>query len=140
MKIGEIPFIKHLGIRESGDTLVMPSESFLENHVGTVHASAQFALAETSSGYALQQTFPDLAGNVIPLLRKAEIKFRKLSSATITAYPVIEQINVEKFRKQFARKGRATIAVAVELKDEADEVTATATYEWFIQRMEQSPA
>jgi acyl-coenzyme A thioesterase PaaI-like protein len=137
INISEIPFVKHTGIVQEDAMLVLDPHPFLENHLGTIHASAQFTLAETSSGDLLQQVFQEFAGAVIPVLRKSQIKFRKPATTRITAYPVVEQREREKFREQFTKKGRAVIPVTVELRDEECNVTATATFEWFIQRIEQ---
>ena len=48
----------------SGHILEMPESPLLLNHVGTVHASAQFALAEASSGEFLLRHLGDLHGQL----------------------------------------------------------------------------
>ncbi|MDD2830510.1 MAG: DUF4442 domain-containing protein [Sulfuricurvum sp.] len=68
MDILKIPFVEKVGIEqdEKGLKLIFRSDNL--NHIATVHASAQFTLAETASGEALQRLFPDLVGKVIPSL------------------------------------------------------------------------
>ena len=46
------------------------------NHLGTVHASAQFALAEACSGQYLLKTFKAYSSKIIPVVRKAETKYQ----------------------------------------------------------------
>jgi len=71
MNVAEIPFVKKTGIiKTENNELILPFTSDTHNHLKTMHASAQFTLAETASGEFLQTSFPDLAGKVIPVLRK----------------------------------------------------------------------
>jgi len=102
----------------------------------TIHASAQFALAETASGYILQTIFPELEGKVVPVLRGSEIKFKKPATKTISAYPTITDQAISKFREQFERKGRSSISVDVKIIDCDNTVTCLCTFNWFIQSIE----
>ncbi len=106
------------------------------NHLKTIHASAQFSLAETASGDFLQILFPDLVGKVVPVLRDATIKYKKPAAKNIIAYPSISNEAREKFDTQFSKKGRASISVDVDIKDIENTVTCIATYNWFIQKIE----
>jgi len=56
------------------------------NHIKTIHASAQFTLAETASGACLQEIFPELKGKAVPILREAKIKYSKPASKKICTY------------------------------------------------------
>jgi len=78
MNVIEIPFVKKTGItkNEKGE-LELPFTTDTHNHLETMHASAQFTLAETASGEFLQTLLPDLVGKVIPVLREAKVKFKK---------------------------------------------------------------
>ena len=58
--VTELPFNNFLGIHPAHDTshlLQLPSGSQYLNHLGTVHAAVQLALAEASSGRVFAQTF-----------------------------------------------------------------------------------
>ncbi|MDH5360433.1 MAG: DUF4442 domain-containing protein [Gammaproteobacteria bacterium] len=137
MNILEIPFAKTLGMELNSDgALELPFSERIHNHLQTIHASAQFALAETASGAVLLQRFPELEGKLIPVLRDAQIKFRKPAQQNVTAYPSLNEDEVEKFRQQFSAKGRALIPVNVEVKDADGTVTCSATYTWFMQAIE----
>lgn len=99
-----------------------------------MHASAQFTLAETASGELLQTAFPELVDKVIPVLRDANVKFKKPAVKTIIAYPAISEESRDKFNTQFSKKGRATISVDVDIKDIDNTLTCTVTYNWFVQK------
>lgn len=134
MDVTLIPFVEHVGIRKNAhDHLELPFAHSLENHLKTIHASAQFTLAETASGEILQQQLPELADKVIPLLRESKLKFKKPASQSIIAYPVIATEAVKKFKEQFAKKGRASLSVDVEIRDVDDTITCSGTFNWFLQ-------
>jgi len=50
MNVAAIPFNRFLGLRADGVSLTLPADPNYQNHLGTVHAGAQFALAEAASG------------------------------------------------------------------------------------------
>ena len=89
MNVLEIPFVKKVGISRNNNNLELAFTIDTHNHLETIHASAQFTLAETASGEYLQSLFPELAGKVIPILRDASVKFKKPAVKNIIAYPSI---------------------------------------------------
>jgi acyl-coenzyme A thioesterase PaaI-like protein len=137
MDILSIPFVKQTGIQRSGEgRLELPFTESVHNHLQTIHASAQFTLAETASGESLQILFPELAGKVVPVLRDAQVKFRKPAIKAIHASASVPMEAIEKFREQFANKGRASIAVHVDIKDSDGTMTLSGEYTWFVQGIE----
>jgi len=137
MEVTEIPFNIYVGIRDMGDgTLQLRESDDLRNHLGTVHAGAQFSLAEAASGAFLQERFPELAGKVVPVVRASEIKFKKQANGTLKALASVSDEAVEKFMGQFDKKGRGLITVIVEIKDAEGTLTSAAKYDWFVQRMD----
>lgn len=136
MDIIEIPFVEKVGITKSGDgKLELPFNKSIQNHLQTIHASAQFSLAETSTGELLQTLFPELVEKVIPVLRDSQIKFKKPATKDILAYPAVADEEILKFNEQFAKKGRSSILVNVEIKDSDDVITCSGVFNWFIQRI-----
>lgn len=129
MKILEL-----IGIKRDKNTL--PSLKLSENnqnHIGTMHAGAQFILAEMASGVYLTSLFPELKDKIIPLMRNSYIKYKKTALGTITTYPYLSDLEKERFKNQFSKKSRGTIEVEVTLKNENDEVVSIGTFTWFIQ-------
>ena len=91
-------------------------------------------MAETASGDFLGQLFPDLLGKVVPVVRKARVKFNKPARKSLVAYSSVPVEARVRFIDQFREKGRATISVHVELRDEDDTITCRAIYEWVIRK------
>jgi len=135
MKATDIPFIKLVGIEQNNDELSLCIEEKVLNHIKTIHAAAQFSLAEAQSGIHLQTLFPEMEGQVIPLLRDAQIKYKKPATQTIIAYPKVEEEAIIKFKEQFQKKGRGSIQVDVNIKDVNNVLTTQATFTWFIQKI-----
>ena len=137
MKITEVPFSKHIGIENSdqANQLILPFSDHVKNHLGTFHAGAQFSLMETASGEFLQQQFPELVGKVIPVLRKAEAKYKNPATSDLKSLASVDEESLKKFSRQFQQKGRGIISVTVELIDEDGELTTSAVYEWFIRSL-----
>ena len=135
--ITELPFNSFLGIETASvpsQLLRLPAGAQYLNHLGTVHASAQLALAEASSGEFLLRALGSTSG-VVPVVRRLESKFRKPANGAITSTVSTPPEAIEQLHTDLAAKGRAIISVAVELHDESGAHTLSATVEWFITRI-----
>jgi hypothetical protein len=133
----DVLFARLLGIRREskGGLMQLPLTDQVQNHLGSMHASAQFALAEVSSGDFLRRHFPSLQGQVVAVVRRAEIKYSKQVSSTLVAFPYIEKADEEKLHKQLHSSRRALLAVHVKLKTQSGEVATHAVYHWFITKL-----
>ena len=138
MEITAIPFVSKVGIRKNASgCLDLPFDESVHNYLGSVHASALFALAETASGEALQQAFPELVGKVVPVVRDSRTRFRKPATRIVTAYPSVSQQSAVAFKQQFVKKGRSSISVEVEVRDSEGTIVLAGTFNWFVQGIEQ---
>jgi len=136
LDIIDIPFGKKVGIQRTAEgTLELPFNKDVHNHLETFHASAQFVLAETSSGDILQNLFPELIGKVIPVLRKSKIKFRNAIKQNLCAYPSISDETRNKFNEELTKNNRAFIPVDVELRNREGAVACSAVFTWFVQKI-----
>jgi len=132
--VTDLPFNKYVGLQTSPDPtklLRLPANSHYLNHLGTVHASAQLALAEATSGEFLLKAVGSSEG-LIPVVRRIEARFRKPAHGEITSMVTTPPEAVEKLRADLAAKGQALASVAVELYDEAGTNTLSSTVEWLI--------
>lgn len=134
MDVTKIPFAEKVGItRNSEGGIELPFDESVHNHLQTVHAAAQYALAETESGEMLQTLFPELADKVVPVLRDSTVKYKKPAQSSVSARASVTDESVAKFREQLARKGRSSIVVRVEVVDQKGIITSVAEFSWFIQ-------
>ena len=136
MDVIQIPFAKHIGIeRKDEGTLKLEPLQRVQNHIQSIHASAQFALAETQSGLFLQEVFPEYVGKVVGVLRSSTVKYKASAMTTIVAKATLDDEAKKKFSVQLERKGRATIAIDVSILDEEGIVTMQGAFTWFIQKL-----
>ena len=135
MEVTEIPFVKQIGITEEKSQLTLAPALEVTNHIGTIHASAQFALAETASGLFLQEEFSDIKGEILPLLRSSAVKYKSPATSRLKAVATVSDEIKEKFKEQFFKRGRATIVVEVKLLDSDEVVTMVGEFVWFVQRL-----
>ena len=142
MDIEGIPFHRLIGIRapHPGEAAMVALDDApgLKNHLGTVHASAQYALAEACSGAVLLERLGDLAGAVTPVLRRGEVKYRRPARGTLYASGSLAAGAETRARSELAAKGRAMVEIPVMVMDSAQAVVLTATLSWFLQRVEDS--
>ena len=136
MDVTQIPFAKHIGIEhEDEGTLKLKSTQSVQNHIQSIHASAQFTLAETQSGLYLQLCFLELVGKVAGVLRGATVKYKNPATTAIYAVATIEKKEKEKFLIQLDRKSRAGIVVRVEVRDSQNIVCMQGEFSWFVQKI-----
>jgi acyl-coenzyme A thioesterase PaaI-like protein len=135
MNIAELPFNAHLGIRVSerdGKLLELPAAERNSNHLNTVHASAQMALAEAASGELLLRVLKATAA-VLPVVRRFGAKFRKPGTGTLLASAKLSGTTAEELEQQLSIKSRAIVPVEVEIHTEDGTHTLSATVEWYLQ-------
>lgn len=133
MEVTKLPFNKFIGLQKGkGDYLIsLPAGEQYTNHLGTVHAGALFAVAEAASGEYLLGALGSAEG-YIPVVRNAEIKFRKPAKGSVSAKASVNGQEIERIKEELPQKGRALIKVNVEVVDELETAALTAVFEWFI--------
>ena len=138
MHVTDLAINKTLGLQLAppgkGYILEMPESPLLLNHVGTVHASVQFALAEASSGEFLLRYLGDLQSQVFAVLRASDVKFRKPAHGTLCASARFADGIADSLSTELASRGRALASVLVEVADAQGVVTMTGQYDWFLLR------
>jgi len=131
----DIPFNQFLGLRWNGPELALPADPKYRNHLGTVHASAQFSLAEAASGQWLLETFGDSAADFMAVVRHVDAKFRRPAAGELTARADVPAEEAERFQDTLQKRGRAAIPVHIQVSSADGEITLEATFEWFAQRV-----
>ncbi len=140
LSITELPFNAFIGIEHAAgasELLRLPADTRYLNHLGTVHASAQLALAEASSGEFLLRHLGSADG-LVPVVRRLHAKFRQPATGAVASAARVAPEALDQLTADIARKGRALVTVAVELRDESGAHTLSAEVEWFIQRVSPS--
>jgi len=135
MNVLDLPFNSILLIKESDepDTILMLEDDIkYQNHLGTIHASAQYALAEASSGEILERNFGDWNGAYLPVVRRVEVKYKIPAKGRLFSEGFIDADKAMKANKDLSEKGRTLVDVIVRIVDEGKNITFEGTFTWFI--------
>jgi uncharacterized protein (TIGR00369 family) len=133
-----VPFAGFLGIGydEVGPghaVLTLADDPAKHNHIGTLHAGALFALAESASGIAVIAAVADRLAGVTPLAARAEITYRKVLRGDATATARIDG-DVADVLATLDAEGRVRFPVLVDVTDSGGDVCAALRVEWHLQR------
>lgn len=136
MNILDIPFHKLIGIKkaEYGDDFIYQldfREEYL-NHLGILHASALYTLADASSGEFLHQNFKDYTLDIIPVIRSAEAKYLKPATGHVFSKAAFIESSVDEILQELKSKKRVQIKVRVDIFDQKGVKIMTTILEWLV--------
>lgn len=114
--------------------LELPGSALLINHVGTIHASVQFALAEAGSGEFLLRQLGEAQEQVFAVLRTSTVKFRKPAHGELRAIARFADTDAAQLSAALASRGRALVAILVVVADTQGVVTMSGQFEWFLEQ------
>lgn len=134
-----LPFNRHVGIQKSSSEnglLELPAGEQFLNHLGTVHAGAQLALAEACSGEFLLQSLANETG-IIPVVRRVEAKFKKPAHGKLTAKINTSLTAIDEAIAELASKGRCLLAICVDVYDEQGQHSLSSRFDWFMAKTQE---
>lgn len=132
--VTSLPFNRHVGIQKSstGEGLLeLPAGEQFLNHIGTVHAGAQLALAEACTGEFLLKLLSTAMG-VVPVVRRVEAKFKKPAQGRIIANINTSLTQTDEPLADLQKKGRCLLTIHVDVYDEQGQHSLAASFEWFV--------
>ena len=141
MDVTELPFNRYIGLTSfQVDELpavgLTPQDHHL-NHVGTLHATVLYGLAEAASGQCLIDQRPELIDSGIAVVRTSSVKYRAPGDAKLPCEAVgtVAAAELERLSVQLARRGKSTVDVMVSVRQQERELL-TGTFTWFVRRNE----
>ena len=137
MDVTKLPFNHFIGLKISNKSdylLMLDNRAEYSNHLDTVHASAQFALAEATSGHFLLNEFSELT-DIVPVVRKVEIKYKKPATGSIFSKAKFLETEKNEVLEALNQKGRAILKVEVSLFDETEKFIMQSVFEWFVTKL-----
>ena len=129
-----LPFNRHVGVQKSttGEGLLeLPAGKQFLNHMGTVHASAQLALAEACSGEFLLHSLASESG-IVPVVRRVDAKFKKPANGRVTATINTSLTAIDESIAELTAKGRCLLTIHVDVYDQQGQHSLRSSFEWFI--------
>ncbi len=134
----DLPFSSAIGLRRSDrperGPLFLDESPEVRNHLGTIHAAAQFGLAEAASGEFLRTRFTALAESCVAVVRRADVAYRAPARGRIYAKAYVDEQRLRQFEDRIASRGRSFISVDVAVSDAAGTVTLSGAIEWFVRK------
>ena len=131
MRVSDLPFNKHIGIQDRDGVVTLPVRDLHMNHLGTVHATAIYGVAEAGSGRFIIENFGGEFPDALAVTRVGTIKYKSPAKEDIVAEVTGSQPDPNQTLDRLRKKGAAKIAVEVSVRSN-DEVLAIATFDWFI--------
>lgn len=131
-----VPFNRVLGVRvelvePERVTLLLPEAPERLNHVGTIHAAAQFGLGEASAGTMALVAFSDLQRQgYAPVVTEASVSYRKPARGELRGEATLPAEEQARVRSEIAAGGRPRFTIAVRLSDQEGAITTELRFEW----------
>lgn len=114
-----------------------PDTAPFRNHLGTIHAGAQFLLAEAVSGAAFAGALAQYLGEAVPLIEKLETHYVGRAVGNLTARAEIDPATLPAAYAEYGAEGRARLLVRVTVKDGEDKPVMEAQAHWYARRRPQ---
>jgi acyl-coenzyme A thioesterase PaaI-like protein len=132
----QVPFAQHVGahvtaVGDESAEAALPEGHERLNHVGTIHAVAQFGLGEVASGALVLAVFSaQMAEGYAPVAASASIRYLKAGRGELRAVSHFTQAEQEAVRAQVAANGKARFTIPVQIVDSAGQIISEMTVEW----------
>ncbi len=139
LKATDLAYNQALGIRAAPagaeHLLELPFAPLVQNHLGTMHAAAQFSLAEAASAECLQRHYGAGVDEVFGVVRGVEVKYRRPAKGDLLAFGTPDDHTRDHLLAELAGRGRTSAVILIDLKDRAGTLTFHGKFEWFISRV-----
>ena len=140
MRPTDLPLNQTLGIIDAPPAaehlLELPLSPLVQNHLGTMHAAAQFALAEAASAERLRRDYAGYAQNGLIVVRGVSVKYRRPATGTLRAFARVDATTAQHLVHDLTTRSRTVATVLVELKDLSGSLTFAGSFDWFIGKPE----
>lgn len=111
-----------------------PDTAPFRNHLGTIHAGAQFLLAEAVSGAAFAGAFAQAMNEAVPLIEKLETHYVGRAVGDLTARADIDPATFPEAYAGYRAEGKARLVVTVTVRDGEGKDVMQAVAHWYLRR------
>ncbi|MEQ1950259.1 PaaI family thioesterase [Mesorhizobium sp. CN2-181] len=136
-RLGEIiPLNKLLeiefdSISDGASKASLPFRTAITNHIGTVHATAIFGLAEAASGGAAAGALAPYAASIRPVTASASVNFLKAARGQLTAVGQVA-MPPDEIREMLSNKRKVQFDVLVDVFDDSNVEIANFIFSWHV--------
>jgi acyl-coenzyme A thioesterase PaaI-like protein len=115
--------VQILELAEGRSLLQMKNVGKVQNHIGTIHASAMGLLAESATGVVLGMTIPD---SKVPVLKSQHVDYVRRAKGTLRAEATLPP----ELRARVLTEDKGDFAVPVKVTDESGEEPIKCQFVW----------
>jgi acyl-coenzyme A thioesterase PaaI-like protein len=115
--------VRILELEEGRAVLQMRNLRKVQNHIGTIHASAMGLLGESATGIVLGMTLPD---DKVPLMKSTHIDYVRRANGALRAEATLPP----EMRARVLAEERGDFAVPVRVTDESGEEPIKCQFVW----------
>ncbi|GHF55480.1 acyl-coenzyme A thioesterase PaaI-like protein [Deinococcus metalli] len=112
-----------------------PDSAPYRNHLGTIHAAAQFLLAEAVSGAAFAGAFAAQLGHAVPLIERLDTHYIGRAVGDLSARAQIDPATIAGAHAAYAAEGKARLTVHVTVQDGENKDVMRAAAHWYLRSM-----
>ena len=133
-----VPFNRVLGIEVTvveaeRVEVILPASPHRLNHVGTVHAVAQFGLGEATAGTLVISSFPEVQEKrAVPLAASATIRYRRPASGDLRGIAMLPVATRIELRKELEESGKTRFTMPVQIFDLQGTLTTELEIAWVL--------
>jgi len=109
----------------------LPFRREVTNHLGSVHATAIFGLAEAASGAAMAGAFAPVILSIRPVAATANVSFLSIARTDLVADAKVPE-PAQDLRAKLAESGRVLFDVAVDVRSTTGATVAQMTVAWHV--------
>lgn len=131
MRVAELPLNKHIGIQDRDGVVTLPVTNVHMNHMGTVHATAIYGVAEAGSGQFILEHFGAEFPDALAVAHSGTVKYKSAAQGDLLAEVTRSQPEPHEALDRLRQKGAAKIAVEVSVLW-YNEIATIATFDWFV--------
>ena len=133
-----VPFVATVGYRVTeveGDrvTVTLPDQHDLHNHIGTAHAAVAYGAAETATGGVLLNAIGGRMGQLVPVLKNAEIRYTAPAFGVVSAVAIPRREPAEAIAACLD-EGRSLLEVDCTIYSEDGSENAESVFTWYLKR------
>lgn len=105
------------------------------NHLGTIHAGAQFLLAEAVSGAAFAGAMAQYMAEAVPLIEKMEVHYVGRAVGDLTARAEANPADLPAALAAYQAEGKTRLVLNVTVKDGEGKDVMQAVAHWYTRKM-----
>lgn len=109
-----------------------PDTPAYHNHLGTVHAGAQFLLAEATSGAAFAGAFAAHIAGSVPLIERLDTHYVSRARGSLRARAEARADELSAALDAFAAEDKARLVIDVSVHDGEDKEVMRAVAHWYL--------